>query len=100
MELMKAIAIRKSTRNYKSEQISDESLNAIINAGCAALVGMGAYDSVHLTVIQNSDLLNRIAKTTANIFGRPSANPLYGTPASLIISSKPGKPADKCLILK
>lgn len=60
MELMKAIAMRKSTRSYKSEQISDESLNTIINAGCAAPVGMGAYNSVHLTVIQNSDLLDKL----------------------------------------
>lgn len=92
MELMKAIAMRKSTRSYKSEQISAESLNTIINAGCAAPVGMGAYDTVHLTVIQNSDLLDRIAKTTATIFGRTKFNPLYGAPTLVIIS---GKPNDK-----
>lgn len=92
MELMKAIAMRKSTRKYKSEQIDDKSLNTIINAGCAAPVGMGAYDTVHLTVIQNPDLLNRIAKTTANLFGRPNANPLYGAPTLVVIS---GKPNDK-----
>lgn len=92
MELMKVIAMRKSTRNYKSEQISDESLNSIINAGCAAPVGMGAYDTVHLTIIQNPHLLDRIAKTTAAIFGRANFNPLYGAPTLIIIS---GKPNDK-----
>ena len=34
MELMKAIAIRKSTRSYKSEQINDETLDTIIKAVC------------------------------------------------------------------
>lgn len=92
MELMKAIALRKSTRSYKSEQINDEALNTIINAGCAAPVGNGAYDTVHLTIIQNSALLNKIAKTSANIFGNPNANPLYGAPTLVIIS---GKPNDK-----
>lgn len=89
MELMKAISMRKSTRSYKSEQISDESLSTIIKAGCAAPVGMGAYDTVHLTVIQNSYLLDRIAKTTATLFGRENFNPLYGAPTLIIISGKP-----------
>ncbi|WP_309450925.1 hypothetical protein [Clostridium sp.] len=30
IELMKAIAIRKSTRSYKSEQIKTEDLNTIL----------------------------------------------------------------------
>lgn len=89
MDLIKAIALRKSTRNYKPEQISDESLTTIVNAGCAAPVGNGAYDSVHLTVIQNSSLLERISKTAANIFGTPNASPLYGAPTLIIISGKP-----------
>lgn len=92
MELMKAIAMRKSTRIYKSEQISDVSLSTIMNAGCAAPAGNGAYDTVHLTVIQNPVLLDRIAKTAANLFGTPNANPLYGAPTLVIVS---GKPIDK-----
>ena len=39
---------------------------------------MGAYNEVHMTVVQNSDLLDRISKLTANIIGRPDAYPLYG----------------------
>jgi nitroreductase len=89
MELMKVIAMRKSIRKYKSEQISNESLINIINAGCAAPVGMGAYDTVHITVIQNSQLLNRIASTTATIYGRPNFDPLYGAPTLVIVSGKP-----------
>lgn len=89
---MKAIAMRKSTRSYKFEQINDEVLNTIINAGCAAPVGYGAYDTVHLTIIQNPDLLNKIAKTAADIFGTPNTNPLYEAPTLIIIS---GKPNDK-----
>lgn len=91
MEMMKVISMRKSTRSYKPEQISDESLSNIINAGCAAPVGNGAYDTVHLTVIQNSNLLNRIAKTAANIFGAPDANPLYGAPTLVIVSRLPNE---------
>lgn len=92
MELMKAISIRKSTRSFNSEQISAESLNTIINAGCAAPVGLGAYDMVHLTVVQNSGLLDKITKIYANINENPKANPLYGAPTLVVVS---GKPHDK-----
>lgn len=91
MEMMKVIAMRKSTRGYKPEQISDDSLNNIINAGCAAPVGSGAYNSVHLTVIQNSNLLNKINKTAANVFGTPDADPLYGAPTLIIVSALPNE---------
>jgi len=92
MELMKTIAMRKSTRSYKSEQINDESLNTILAAGCAAPVGMGAYNEVHMTVIQNPDFLARISKAAGNLLGNPEANALYGAPTVVIIS---GKPSDK-----
>lgn len=91
MEMLKAIAMRKSTRGYKAEQISDESLTVILNAGCAAPVGMGAYDSVHITVIQNSDLLDKITKVTANVFGNPNMKPFYGAPTLVIVSGKPNE---------
>ncbi|GEA29541.1 MULTISPECIES: hypothetical protein [Clostridium] len=35
---------------------------------------MGAYNSVHLTVIQNSDLLDKITAVTAKVFGNPNIN--------------------------
>ena len=92
MEFMKTIAMRKSTRSYKSGQINDENLNTILTAGCAAPIGMGAYNEVHMTVIQNPDLLARISKAIANLIGNPKANPLYGAPTLVIVS---GKPNDK-----
>jgi nitroreductase len=49
---------------------------------------MGAYDTVHLTVIQNPDLLDRITKTTANIFGNPDMKPFYGAPTVVVVSGK------------
>lgn len=93
MELMKTIAIRRSTRSYKSEQISDENLNTIIKAGCAAPVGMGAYNSIRLTVIQSTDLLNEITNASKEFFGNPKMNPLYDAPTLVIVSSKPNEKA-------
>jgi len=88
MEMMKTIAIRKSTRGYKAEQIGDDSLTTILNAASAAPVGMGAYNSVHITVIQNSDLLDKITNATAKFFDNPKMKPFYGAPTFIIVSSK------------
>lgn len=89
MELMKAIAMRKSTRSYKPEQISEEDLNIILSAGCSAPVGRGAYDNVHLTVVQNAELLDRISKMTAKLYNRPEANPVYDAPTVVVVSGRP-----------
>lgn len=93
MELMKVIAMRKSTRSYKPEQISDESLNTILKAGCAAPVGMGAYNSMHMTVVQNSDLLEKFTNEARKTFGNPNMNPFYGAPTLVIVSGKQNEKA-------
>jgi nitroreductase len=93
MELMKAIAIRKSTRSFKPDQISSEALDTILKAGCAAPVGMRAYNTVHITVIQNPDLLNKITEVTREVFGNPKMNPMYNAPTLILVSGKPNEKA-------
>lgn len=60
MNTLEAIAKRRSTRSYNSEQISEEALAAIIKAGCAAPIALAKYDSLHITVVQNEALIKRI----------------------------------------
>lgn len=84
---MKTIATRKSTRVYTGKQISDEVLNAILAAGCAAPVGMGMYDSLHLTVIQDKEILKNISAGVAKAMNMDS-DPLYGAPTIVLVSSK------------
>lgn len=88
METLKAITMRKSTRAFKAEQISDEDLDIILGAGCAAPVGMGAYETIHLTVLQNQDLMDQITGAAAKDFGKPDLKPLYGAPTLVVVSSK------------
>ena len=60
MNALEAILKRKSTRAYGPAQISEEALENIIKAACAAPVGMARYDTLHITVVQNEDMLARI----------------------------------------
>ena len=79
---------RKSVKSYNGEKISDELLDKIILAANASPVGMGRYDNMHLTVIQNKDMINLIDAEAAKFFGNPSSHPLYGAPTLVLVSTK------------
>lgn len=91
MNTIEAICSRKSIRSYTGESIKNEELNIILKAANASPVGMGQFDSLHLTVVTNKELLGKIESTTAAMFGKPDMHPLYGAPTLILVSSK--KPA-------
>ena len=92
MNTLEAIAKRKSTRSYKSEQISNEALEVILKAGCAAPVAMAKYDSLHITVVQNGEAIKRIFDEAQDavfktIGIRKSLD--YGAKTLVVVSSMP-----------
>lgn len=92
MNTIEAIMKRKSTRNYKAEQISEVVLENILKAGMAAPVAMAAYDSLHITVVQSERLIESIFDEAqdmvfATIGVRKSLD--YGAKTLIIVSSKP-----------
>ena len=91
MNTLEAICSRKSIRSYTGESITNEELNTLLKAANASPVGMGQFESLHLTVITNKELLGKIEATTAAMFGKPDMHPLYGAPTLILVSSK--KPA-------
>ncbi len=87
MELLKAMAKRKSVRAFKADPVPEDALNTILAAGCAAPVGRGLYDSLHLTVISDRKILERISGAVAKMTNRPD-DPLYGAPLLILVSSQ------------
>lgn len=88
METLKAIAVRKSTRAYRPEQIKEQELEAVLSAACMSPVGMGRHDTVHLTVIQNRELLNKIAAGgKVNGPHEDRGDPFYGAPTMVLVSA-------------
>lgn len=92
MEALEAIAKRTSTRKFKENQISEENLQAILKAGMSAPVGSGLYESLHITVIQDINLLNTIGNAVTEMvykaFGK-RMDKNFGAPTMIVISSKP-----------
>ena len=87
MELKKAMNNRKSIRSYNGKPITDAQLASILTAAYESPIGMGKYDSIHLTIVTNKGLLDAIDKAGAKFFGNPSMHPLYGAPMLIVVSS-------------
>ena len=68
-EVLSAIKSRRSVRNYSPDQIRQEHLDQIIEAGIYAPSAMNEQ-SWHFTVIQNRELLNRIDETVKEQMAR------------------------------
>ena len=92
MNTVETICSRKSVRSYTGESITPEELDTILKAANASPVGMGQYESLHLTVITNKELLGKIEKATAAMFGKPDMHPLYNAPMLVLVSSKEPAP--------
>lgn len=92
MNTLEAIAKRVSVREYKPEQISEEALGIILDAGCSAPVASGKYDSLHITVVQTQEHLQRIMDTASDMvykIMRVKKNMDFGAKTLVIVSSMP-----------
>lgn len=87
MEFRETLARRHSSRAYEATPVSDEALDTILAAGRAAPVGMGEYGTVHLTVVTGSEKMAELRKF---FMASESHDPLYGAPAFIVVSAKPG----------
>ena len=74
MNMMETICARRSIRDYTGDPVTEEQLAMILRAANAAPVGMGQYDGVHLTIITNKALLEKIDSVAAAMFGKPDAH--------------------------
>ena len=86
MNISEALNCRRSIRTYTGEGISKKELAAILDAAYAAPVGMGAYDTMALTVVTNPHILARYDDAAAKMF-KNREHPLYGAPVMVFVST-------------
>ena len=67
-EVLNVIKTRRSIRKYKAEQITDEQLDAILEAGTYAATGMGKQSPV-IVVVQKPELIAKLSKMNAAVMG-------------------------------
>ena len=87
LELFKS---RRSTRKYKTEDVPEEQLNRIIEAGRYAPSG-GNCQSTHFIVVKNKEILAEMADLVQQEFARMEITPgLYKSIVNSITLSKKG----------
>ena len=90
-ETLETLKTRRSCRDFKSEQIKDEELDAILEAGTYAPTGMGKQSPIMIAV-QNKDDIAELERINAEIFGKPDSNPFYGAPTVIVVLADADRP--------
>lgn len=87
MEFKTILNTRKSIRSYTGEKISEENLDAILEAGQASPVGMAYYDKMHLTVVEDENILKEVESGAQALYKAEDQPFLHGAPTYIIVSA-------------
>lgn len=90
MNAMDCLINRRSIRKYKEQQISNEELNAVLQAGVCAPTGKN-MQSPTIVVVQNKEDIAYMSKLNAEIGGF-KIDPFYGAPTVLVVLADANNP--------
>ncbi len=82
--ILAALRNRRSIRKYKPEQVSEEALCAILEAGTWAATAKNQQSPV-MVVVQDAATIEEMRKLNAAVMGRPDADPFYGAPTIVVV---------------
>ena len=88
---LKDLKERRSIRAYKPEQIKEEELQKILEAGTYAPTGMG-MQSPKIIVVQDQETRDYLSKLNARVMGDEEADPFYGAPTVLVVLASKERP--------
>lgn len=88
MEFTKVLQMRRSTRAYRPEQITEEQLAAVLAAAQSSPIAMGRFDRVKLVVVQDADMLESLNADFAAATDLKDAYPTYGAPTVIFVLEK------------
>ena len=96
-ETLETIKKRRSCRAYKPEQITDEELNAVLEAGTYAASAMGRQ-SAKIVVVQDAATRAQLTRMNAAVMGTNN-DPMYAAPTILVVlanANSNGQPDAGC----
>jgi nitroreductase len=107
MDFFDLLKHRRSTRKFSGEEVTQENISRILLAANSAPVGSNLYRDIHLTVVKNREILDRLSGATAKRFEnranlekiigdmKPESlpptykrDPFYGAPVVLFVSHR------------
>lgn len=91
-ETVSDIQNRRSVKEYKAEQITDEELTAVLEAGMNAPSG-GNRQSPIFIAVQNKEWIQRLCRLNAEIAGAPEGfDVFYGAPTIILVLADKNAP--------
>ena len=87
MEAMENLLTRRSCRNYKSEQVPDELLDKVLEAGTFAASGMNRQ-STYLVAVRDKETHDLLSKINAGVMNSQN-DPFYGAPCVIVVLAAP-----------
>lgn len=91
-ETVSDIQNRRSVKEYQAEQITDEELTAVLEAGMNAPSGGNRQSPVFIAV-QNKEWIQRLCKLNAEIAGAPEGfDVFYGAPTIILVLADKNAP--------
>jgi nitroreductase len=88
-ETMNTLLNRRSIRKFKPEQITDEELNAVLEAGKYAPSG-GGQQSATFVVVQKEECRKEITKMNSAVIGK-DMDTYYGAPTIILVLAEKNK---------
>ena len=89
-EVLKSLQTRRSIRSYLPDQIKDEELNQVLEAGTWAPTGMGNQSPI-MVVVQKPELVQKLSRMNAAVMGG-SDDPFYGAPTVVVVLADADRP--------
>ena len=87
-ETLKVLESRRSCRNFKSDMIKEDELQAIIKAGTYAATGMGKQSPI-IIAVTDKPLRDKLSEENRKIgVWDEGFDPFYGAPVILIVLAK------------
>ena len=84
-DLLNTIKSRRSIRKFKSDDIPEDILNRIIEAGTYAATGMNKQSPI-IVAVTNKEIRDKLSQANCKIGGwKEGFDPFYGAPVVLIV---------------
>ncbi|MBR3504672.1 MAG: nitroreductase [Clostridia bacterium] len=84
LEALEVLKNRRAIRAYKAEQIKDEELDAVLEAGTYAPTGVGKQ-GVQIVAVQSPEAVAAVNRLNGAVMGNPDAKPYYGAPTVVLV---------------
>jgi nitroreductase len=89
-ETMKTLLTRRSIRKFKPEQVADEELNAVLEAGKYAPSGANAQSALFV-VVQDRETIKKLSAMNAAVLQK-NMDPYFGAPTIILVLADRTKP--------